>query len=241
MSKQYDLTDVENPRDLKNLMEKYGISCSVLGKRAGYSQATVYGMMNNQRNTHSENYMIIRRALLNMIEESPVDGEPYSLKCIQNIKTYLRANKIAIEEFCDMCGISHNWFYGWYLKSKSGIAPEVMAKILTTTGWTSEQVRTGKIGEDGSNEGWIKIKKSDEDILNEATVVEETEVENNPDEAAFVSMPAECAIDQVIKKNHQYSVKIDEDGTKHYICEYDLVQTTHVTRELTREQFMQEV
>lgn len=216
MCKKYDLTSIENPSDLKKLVAAYGLTCCDIAKRAGYAEGTVYYMINGQKSTRSENYMIIRRAIFNMIEESGLDGKPYGVDCIHNIQLYLRDNGITRDEFSDMCGISHNWLYGSYVEKRKEVAPSVISKILNVTGWTSDQLRSGKLGN----------FKTEEEI---PTV--ELEYNNPWKEDNFSEE----------HKNQQYSVKVDEDGTKHYICEYDLVQTTHVTRELTREQFIQEV
>ena len=216
MCKKYDLTNVENPADLKKLVATYGLTYGDIAKRAGYAEATVYYMMTGQKSTRSENYMIIRRAIFNMMEESGLDGKPYGVECIHNIQTYLRESGITRDEFSDMCGISHNWLYGAYVEKRKEVSPSVISKILKVTGWTSDQLRSGKLGEFRS-----------EDI-------------NGPEfELKLVEVPTSVISEE--HKNQQYRVEVDEDGTKHYICEYDLVQTTHVTRELTREQFIQEV
>lgn len=216
MCKKYDLTNVENPSDLKKLVEAYGLAYVDIAKRAGYAESTVYYMITGQKSTRSENYMIIRRAIFNMIEESGLDGKPYGVDCIHNIQLYLKDNGITRDEFADMCGISHNWLYGSYVEKRKEVAPSVISKILNVTGWTSDQLRSGKLGD-------FKTEKEIPTVKLEY---------NNPWKEDNFSEE---------HKNQQYSVKVDEDGTKHYICEYDLVQTTHVTRELTREQFIQEV
>ena len=161
--------------------------------------------------------MIIRRAIFNMMEESGLDGKPYRVDCIHNIQLYLRDNGITRDEFADMCGISHNWLYGAYVEKRKEVAPSVISKILKVTGWTSDQLRSGKLSEFRSE-----------------NYIDGPEFELKP-----VEVPASVTLEEY--KNRQYRVEVEEDGTKHYICEYDLVQTTHVTRELTREQFIQEV
>ena len=218
MCKKYDLTNVENPADLKKLVAAYGLTYGDIAKRAGYAEGTVYYMMTGQKSTRSENYMIIRRAIFNMMEESGLDGKPYTVDCIHNIQLYLRDNGITRDEFADMCGISHNWLYGAYVEKRKEVSPSVISKILKVTGWTSDQLRSGKLGEFRS-----------EDLEDGCP-----EFELKP-----VEVPASVTLEE--HKNRQYRVEVDEDGTKHYICEYDLIQTTHVTRELTREQFIQEV
>ena len=217
MCKKYDLTNVENPADLKKLVAAYGLTYGDIAKRAGYAESTVYYMMSGQKSTRSENYMIIRRAIFNMMEESGLDGKPYRVDCIHNIQLYLRDNGITRDEFADMCGISHNWLYGAYVEKRKEVAPSVISKILKVTGWTSDQLRSGKLSEFRSE-----------------NYIDGPEFELKP-----VEVPASVTLEEY--KNRQYRVEVDEDGTKHYICEYDLVQTTHVTRELTREQFIQEV
>ena len=215
MCKKYDLTNIENPSDLKRLVAAYGLTYGDIAKRAGYAEGTVYYMMTGQKSTRSENYMIIRRAIFNMMEESGLDGKPYGVDCIHNIQLYLRENGITRDEFSDMCGISHNWMYGSYVEKRKEVSPSVIAKILKVTGWTSDQLRSGKLGNFKTEEiPTIELKYTNP--LKEDNFSEE-------------------------HKNQQYRVEVDEDGTKHYICEYDLIQTTHVTRELTREQFIQEV
>lgn len=217
MCKKYDLTNVENPADLKKLIAAYGLTYSDIAKRAGYAEGTVYYMMTGQKSTRSENYMIIRRAIFNMMEESGLDGKPYGVECIHSIQLYLRDNGITRDEFSDMCGISHNWLYGAYVEKRKEVSPSVISKILKVTGWTSDQLRSGKLGN----------LKTEEDI-------------NGPEfDLKPVEVPTSVISEE--RKNQRYRVEVDEDGTKHYICEYDLVQTTHVTRELTREQFIQEV
>lgn len=216
MCKKYDLTNVENPADLKNLAAAYGLTYGDIAKRAGYSESTVYYMMTGQKSTRSENYMIIRRAIFNMMEESGLDGKPYEVGCIHNIQLYLKDNGITRDEFADMCGISHNWLYGAYVEKRKEVAPSVIAKILKVTGWTSDQLRSGKLGDFKTEEEIPTVELEYNNPLKEDNISEE-------------------------HKNQQYRVELDEDGNKHYICEYDLVQTTHVTRELTREQFIQEV
>lgn len=207
MCKKYDLTNVENPADLKKLIAAYGLTYGDIAKRAGYAEATVYYMMTGQKSTRSENYMIIRRAIFNMMEESGLDGKPYGVECIHNIQLYLRESGITRDEFSDMCGISHNWLYGAYVEKRKEVSPSVISKILKVTGWTSDQLRSGKL---------YDFKPEPVEEVPTSVISEE-------------------------RRNQQYRVEVDEDGTKHYICEYDLVQTTHVTRELTREQFIQEV
>lgn len=217
MCKKYDLTNVENPADLKKLIAAYGLTYSDIAKRAGYAEGTVYYMMTGQKSTRSENYMIIRRAIFNMMEESGLDGKPYGVECVHNIQLYLRDNGITRDEFSDMCGISHNWLYGAYVEKRKEVSPSVISKILKVTGWTSDQLRSGKLGD----------FKTEEDI-------------NGPEfDLKPVEVPTSVISEE--RKNQRYRVEVDEDGTKHYICEYDLVQTAHVTRELTREQFIQEV
>ena len=216
MCKKYDLTNVENPSDLKKMVATYGLAYCDIAKRAGYAESTVYYMITGQKSTRSENYMIIRRTIFNMIEESDLDGKPYGVDCIHNIQLYLRDNGITRDEFADMCGISHNWLYGSYVEKRKEVAPSVISKILKVTGWTSDQLRSGKLGDFRTEEKIPTIELEYHDPWKEDKVSEE-------------------------HKNQQYRVEVDEDGTKHYICEYDLVQTTHVTRELTREQFIQEV
>ena len=217
MCKKYDLTNVENPADLKKLVAAYGLTYSDIAKRAGYAEGTVYYMMTGQKSTRSENYMIIRRAIFNMMEESGLDGKPYGVECIHNIQLYLRENGITRDEFSDMCGISHNWLYGAYVEKRKEVSPSVISKILKVTGWTSDQLRSGKLGEFRSED-----------------CIDGPEFELKP-----VDVPTSVISEE--HRNQQYRVEIDEDGTKHYICEYDLVQTTHVTKELTRDQFIQEV
>lgn len=217
MCKKYDLTNVENPSDLKKLIVAYGLTYGDIAKRAGYAESTIYYMMTGQKSTRSDNYMIIRRAIFNMMEESGLDGKPYEVDCIHNIQLYLKDNGITRDEFADMCGISHNWLYGAYVEKRKEVAPSVISKILKVTGWTSDQLRSGKLGD---------FKTED--------YIDGPEFELKP-----VEVPASATLNEY--KNRQYRVELDEDGTKHYICEYDLVQTTHVTRELTREQFIQEV
>ena len=39
----------------------------------------------------------------------------------------------------------------------------------------------------------------------------------------------------------QYRVVTKEDGTKEYICEWDLVMTRHMVQHLSREEFLKEV
>ena len=216
MCKKYDLTNVENPADLKKLVAAYGLTYGDIATRAGYAESTVYYMMTGQKSTRSENYMIIRRAVFNMIEESGLDGKPYGVDCIHNIQLYLRDNGITRDEFSDMCGISHNWLYGAYVEKRKEVSPSVISKILKVTGWTSDQLRSGKLGDFKTEEEIPTIELEYNNPLKEDNISEE-------------------------RKNQQYRVEIDEDGTKHYICEYDLVQTTHVTKELTRDQFIQEV
>lgn len=220
MCKKYDLTNVENPSDLKKLIMAYGLTYGDIAKRAGYAESTIYYMMSGQKSTRSENYMIIRRAIFNMMEESGLDGKPYGVECIHNIQLYLRENNITRDEFSDMCGISHNWLYGAYVEKRKEVSPSVISKILKVTGWTSDQLRSGKLGE---------FKSEDINV---------PEFELKP-----VDVPIEVPASSISEehKNQQYRVEVDENGTKHYICEYDLVQTTHVTKELTREQFIQEV
>lgn len=228
MCKKYDLTNVENPSDLKKIIMAYGLTYADIAKRSGYVESTIYNMMNGVRSTRSENYMIIRRTILNMIEETGLDGNPYGVDCIRAIQIYLRESGITRDEFADMCGISHNWLYGAYVEKRKEISPSVVSKILKVTGWTSDQLRSGKLRD-------FKSEDKEEEV--ETCDILTPEVPKG----YFGSSVTALSPTTEESKNQQYRVDIDEDGTKHYICEYDLVQTTHVTRELTREQFIQEV
>ena len=43
------------------------------------------------------------------------------------------------------------------------------------------------------------------------------------------------------EKNKTYTVVIDPDGNKHYVCEFDVVLVRHIRKELSREEFLKEV
>ena len=119
-----------------------------------------------------------------------------------------------------MCGLYDNAFAPSMLKT---FKDDKIQKILDATGWTKDQLYGITPIES------VEVKKEDK-VMPEKKVVNNVEF---PDGFSFQDTKEE--------KNKTYTVVIDPDGNKHYVCEFDVVQVRHIRKELSREEFLKEV
>lgn len=155
-------------------------------------------------------------------EVNPVEIKeviPYD-KILETINNYCKENDISKQELAAMCGLYDNAFAPSMLKT---FKDDKIQKILDATGWTKDQLYGITPIES------VEVKKEDK-AMPEKKVVNNVEF---PDGYSFQDTQEE--------KNKTYTVVIDPDGNKHYVCEFDVVQVRHIRKELSREEFLKEV
>ena len=155
-------------------------------------------------------------------EVSPVEIKemiPHD-KILDTINNYCKENDISKQDLALMCGLRDNAFAPSMLKA---FKEDKIQKILDATGWTKDQLYGITPIES------VEVKKEDK-IMPEKKVVDNVEF---PDGYSFQDTKEE--------KNKTYTVVIGPDGNKQYVCEFDLVQTRHIRKVLSREEFLKEV
>jgi transcriptional regulator with XRE-family HTH domain len=139
---------------------------------------------------------------------------PYD-NIITTIDTYCKDNDITKKELSLMCGLGENGLAPFSVRKMS---ENQINKILRATGWSREQL----YGECPMTE---TIHRP---VVSKPLVVEPVK-DNFSIEDSKQYTPK------------QYKVITKDDGTKEYICEWDLVMTRHMVQHLSREEFLKEV
>lgn len=96
-----------------------------------------------------------------------VEGENISdyFKCINNIKKYCLYNGISLKDFANMIGVSKRIFEYNFNKYRVCFSERLKDLITKATGWTYEDILTGRINKGGEVMNWIPAKKvSDEEL-----------------------------------------------------------------------------
>jgi hypothetical protein len=141
------------------------------------------------------------------------------------IDTYCVANNIPKFELARMCGFHGTAFSPSYMESRITKEPDKLQKIIDATGWTLEQLLGEVPVTECKNPGIEYIKQRRKKLTKP--------------KAKRLSIEKREKPKNVTETPKEYSITVDNDGNKHYICSYDVIE--HVTKELTREEFLKEV
>jgi DNA-binding XRE family transcriptional regulator len=234
------LKDAYDAKSFRSLRLAYGITQQMIASRAGFARSVISTFENGKVETREETWLILKRTLINMIEE--IGSIPvHDIQSYYNIRSYLSENRITIDSFEEMCGIGKRTFYPYSFKE--GLIPKYMIeKIKAATGWTDDQIKNGNL-KGGNEMSYVPVLKRDinleEDNCDETKKygTEYFMKMNSPEIADVFYDNSDRQI-----KNERYDCLVDRDtGVKTYICEYDEVITRHHTKTITREEFLKEV
>ena len=165
-----------------------------------------------------ENGIPVFKAEVNPVEIKEVI--PHD-KILDTINNYCKENDISKQDLALMCGLYDNAFAPSCIRT---FKEDKIQKILDATGWTKDQLYGIAPIES------VEVKKEDEVMPAAVATVNKVEF---PDGYSFQDTQEE--------KNKTYTVVIGPDGNKQYVCEFDVVQTRHIRKVLSREEFLKEV